>query len=284
MTPISPVDVPLAREILERSTDPERLQAAAQDLAQPGAGAEGLAALREVLGQRGFLARLDDLDTPSEKTRRLRRVFAALQERPDAAVAELCLALAVDPVFLEDPDRKDLLLESLARVVPMSEAAAQLFADTNREGYFAYNARLLADNGSPRALALYEEMMADAARDPEVRVDCLHAGLMPHRVEEPFVAMAERLLARGLELEVEAGVVESLFDHQGKRWFGPAIGAPEPPPWSVGATEVLERLLLLAWRLDAAGRYPALGEALRESAAEIKAVIAARRLAGEDPP
>ena len=83
-----------------------------------------------------------------------------------------------EPIYLEH-DRKSLVLETLANVVPMSTETGEAFRRANDEGYFAFNALLLAHNGSPVALELFRSMMADKAVDSEARVELLHQAICP---------------------------------------------------------------------------------------------------------
>src|SRR2546430_16632737 len=65
-----------------------------------------------------------------------------------AVLPIFCLALAADPAFLADDDRRIYLLPALAAVRPMSQAAIAAFRQANAEGYYNLNVLLLAKNGS----------------------------------------------------------------------------------------------------------------------------------------
>lgn len=168
-----------------------------------------------------FLAHLDDLSDPQLKISGMRQVLKAMEDSPSEVTSRICETLAWDADFLSDPDRKMFLLPALAAVRPMSGPAEAVFRSANGEGYFNFNGPLLVANGSPRALALFEDMVADASVRPADRVDMLHHAVLANRTEGPVVDACLRLLARGLEPEVETGVAETLYDYREKRWFGP---------------------------------------------------------------
>jgi hypothetical protein len=223
------------------------------------------------------IRRLDNLSDPQTKRRNLARVMTALQSHPSPRTAQLCVVLNGDDVFLEDTDRLDFLLETLAAVTPMGQEAVAIFRQTNAEGYFAFNAPLLAANASPLALELFESMIQHKAVNSNRRVDCLHRAVVPNRTSVPILQSAERLLSASLEPAVRLGLVESLFDFREKEWFGPAIGSPQPPDWDRASDEALRLLVRLAAKSKTAGGLPpALGETIDRTAASIQAVLARR--------
>ncbi len=252
------------------------MQASASALASSGNPA-ALIVLWRFLPEGEFLARLDDLDNPQLKISGMGQVLKAMKENPSEVTGRICESLAWDADFLSDPDRKMFLLPALAAVRPMSGPAEAIFRGANGEGYFNFNGPLLVANGSPRALALFEEMVADASVRPADRVDMLHQAVVAHRTEGPVAAVCLRLLARGLEPEVEAGVAETLYDYQEKKWFGPARGAPVPPPWNLAETAVLQSILDAAKGLRGPGRLSdGLQDAIEGSTLEIREILAAR--------
>ncbi len=262
--------------ILETSRDRGALEAAAVALATSNDSAS-LGALGEFLRKSEGLARLDDLSNPSWKTSHLARVLRELEQHPSPATAELCLELANDPVFLADDDRKIYLLPALAAVRPMSQEAVAVFRRTNSEGYYNLNVRLLIKNGSPRALALFEEMIRDDGVPVVRRVDALHAAVLPYRTELPVLQTLDRILAADLPAAVRVGAVETVFDHRSREWFGPAKNPPEPPPWESASRETLRFVLAMGEKVTARGQLPPpLLAALSETLARIRQILAAR--------
>lgn len=233
-----------AREVLKSSTNRDSLEGAAISLARSG-DAQDLAQLGQLLRDRAFLARLDDLR--NLKTAHLSRVIAALGERPTPQVVDLCLTLAEDSVFVAEGDRKSFVLELLAKVRPMGERTAAVFQRSNAEGYFAFNARLLADNGSPHALELFASMMLDKAEPVESRIQCLHVAIVPRRTQAVILRVADQILTRTSERAIAAGVIESVFDFR-QEWFGIESGISKPPAWETTSKETRRAALALADR------------------------------------
>jgi hypothetical protein len=270
----SPENLEELTKVLEYASDRSELEAAAVALATSDNPA-ALDRLGDFLRRREFLAKLDDLEDPHTKMLHLNGVMKPLEKRPSSEAAGLCLALGHDPNFLEDSDRMDFLLLAIAAAKPMDEAAVGFFRETNEQGYFAFNAPLLAKNGSPRALALFEEMMQDGNVPAARRVDCLHSSVLPIRTSLPVLQSCERLMARDLEEEVAIGLIESIFDFQGKKWFGPH--PPIPPGWRTASPEVLQLVLRLAQSARARSDLPpSLQVAIDETVQNIHGLLARR--------
>jgi hypothetical protein len=229
-----------------------------------------LDALAGLLARQDVLARLDQLDEPQVKTLNLKRVLKLLAEQPSPETAAVCLRLSREPAFLADDDRQVFLIEALAAVRPMSADTVQYFRDTTAQGYYSFNAPLLVKNGSPAALALFEEMIRDTAVPAERRVDALHAGVLTHRTTTAVLEMVRRLLAANLEPAVNVGLVESVFDYRGKEWFGPH--PPVPPNYRTAQADVLRLLVTLGRE---AVEAPGVSAELRERVEEVMRVATA---------
>jgi hypothetical protein len=230
-----------AVQVLRSSTDAEVLQRTAISIARSGTAAN-LEVLGRLLHDPEFLRRLDP--SPDFKTAHLSKVMAALAEHPTPQVADLCLSLAEDPAYIAVDDRQSFLLEIVAKVKPMSQRAADLFRNANEQGYFAFNARLLTENASPRALALFETMMLDRDEPLESRVECLHVSFVPHRTELPILQVADQIVARASERGLVLGVTESVFDFR-QEWFGIESGIAGSPSWQTASPDSLR--LAAAW-------------------------------------
>ena len=109
-------------------------------------------ALVDFLVRRDFLERLD---RPGRRTRRC--VCGACCRRSASGPAPRGARLAAPgrrTNYLEH-DRKSLVLEALAAAVPMTPEVAAAFERANEEGYFGFDALLVAKNGSPVALDFF---------------------------------------------------------------------------------------------------------------------------------
>jgi hypothetical protein len=260
--------------VLASSRDRDALEKAAMALASSG-DPRAVARLGEFLRQPAFLARLDDIGRPAEKTWHLQRVFMALAEHSSPATERLCLTLAGDPAFLADDDRRIYLLPALAAVAPMSENAIAVFRRAGQEGYYSTVAPLLVKNGSPRALALFEDMIRDRNVPGERRVDALHASILSRRTELAVLESVGHLMAAPLEGEVVTGLIESVFDYQSRRWFGPARSAPAPPPWEHASEAALRKVLALATNVKASHSLsPELLAAVKQTEDTVRRILA----------
>lgn len=265
------------KNILDTSDDRERLESAAVALAA-SEDAAAVAELGNFLANAQSLAHLDDLASSSFRMSHLAQVFLALERHPTPAAADVCLRLLSEPAFLAEDDRKIYLLPALAAVRPMSDAAAQAFRDTNFQGYYNLNVRLLVKNGSPNALALFEEMIRDTDVPAERRVDAVHASILPRRTELPVLQTAERLLS-GVGSDVIIGVIESIFDNRSREWFGPARNPPAPPPWDESSDDVLEFVVTIADKAEKQLGLPTLLlETINNTVTYIREILAARRI------
>ncbi len=273
---LTPIEIARHAAVLATSLDREEVASSALSLAS-SAQPEALAPLGRFLQDEAALARLDALDQPQQKLTNLRHVLGALEAHPSASTGRLCETLAASPGFLAEPDRKMFLLPALAAVRPMSEETAAIFRSANAEGYWNGDGRLLARNGSPRALALFAEMVADAAAPVEERVDMLHWAVPANRLHAGFSDMARGLLDKGLPPEVETALVETMFDYQGDKWFGVARNPPVPPPWATAETPLLQQYLKLGEHIERTRKPPEpLAKAVERTLHQIRAVLKAR--------
>ncbi len=263
-------------QILASSRDRDALTAAGVWLASRGEPA-AVAALGEHLREAEFLARLDDVDSPGDRTRNLARILAAFAHAPIEDVAALCRELARDPDWATDGDRMTHLLHAAAAPKPMTAETVALFEQTNAQDFAPANALVLAHNASPNALALLEKMLTDATFEIDDRVYVIHRGLLPVRTEESIVQLVSRMLARKLPTPVEVALVETMFDHRSAEWFGKERTPPEPPPWSAASAAALELALNLGKRVRGRASLPsALRARIDETVAEMQTALAAK--------
>jgi hypothetical protein len=258
--------------VLDVSTSPEELEIAGSELASSD-DPEALDALGKFLRRSDFLDRLDPADDPAGGTAHLQSVLAPFVDSPSPEVAWLCLSLVDEPIYLER-DRKSFVLEALAKVVPMNKETAEAFQRANEEGYFAYDALLLAANGSPVALELFQSMIADKTVDSEGRVELLHKSILPRRNRLPILQMAAAISNKGLEEPVTLAAMESVFDYR-TAWF--TFHGPTPPGWRTASDETLRFVIDLGAQAKRRPNLPAqLAEAI-DTTVEIARALLARR-------
>lgn len=276
-TKLSARDIRRLSAILATGVDRRKLTATAEQLAA-SEHPEAVPALGRFLLDEGFLRRLDRLDVPDLKLAGWSHVLATLAAHPSQASEELALAMLADRDVQADPDRNNAILAVLASVRPMSEKGEQALRAANAAGHWHSNALLLMANASPRALALFAEMVADARVPTEDRVDAIRWAVPPHRHVRPVVECVAQLLGRRLEVEVDRALFEALFDVGGDRWYGKARRPPEPQPWSSVDAGVLRLYLDVGQQLvqKRSPLPPAMAVALTRTSQAIRAELAAR--------
>lgn len=257
--------------VLENGAGPEELEVAAGELGSSD-DPRAVEALGVFLGRSKFLEQLDPPGSYNP-TIHLTGVFASLTGSPSPEVARLCLRLVDEPMYLEY-GRKSLVLEALASVVPMTPDTAAAFARANEEGYYAFDALLLAQNGSVVALDLYRSMMSDHAVDAESRVELVRKGILPYRNRMTTLRTAAALIDSKVEPLIVQTAMESVFDYQ-PEWF--LIHGPTPPPWRTAPEEVLRYVLQLGSALTDKQKAPAsLVPAIERTTEIVRALLAAR--------
>jgi hypothetical protein len=188
----------------------------------------------------------------------------------------ILVGLARSPGFIDIDERQIPLLPALTAVRPMTDDGADVVKRAAAHGYYSTVIPLLVANGSPRALALFEELIRDASVDSDSRAADLHTALLPHRTETAVLRSVERLLATPLEIPVAQGLLETIFDYRSREWFGPAVNPPRPPPWEGATTEALQQVLYLAHQARGRGLAPELSGAVDRTAETVHQILEAR--------
>jgi hypothetical protein len=150
----------------------------------------------------------------------------------------------------------NFLLPALLAVRPLTEESAAIVRATNPMGFYLLNGPLLLKNGSPLALAVFEEMVVDTSVDLESRVEMIHHAVLPLRGDSVVVGLCIGLIRRGVEAGIENGLIETLYDHQSRLWFGVVRVPPTPPAWADADPEARRMLIEFGRTLLAARRHP----------------------------
>lgn len=215
-----------------------RAMAASQDPTQ-------LQNLARILGDPSVLERLDPPVEGYRPMGRLLAVFDVLIAHPSPHTEALGQALLRDEDFAFVPQRLPPVYRTLAAVVPTSEANAAIFRVAVGQGLHQTLAPNLAANASPRALEVLAEILRDPSLTVDDRIEVAHRALLPHRTTPALLERCQAVLDAGTEPQVELAILEALFDHQPRRWFGVAATPPVPPEWatlSPKGREILVRI------------------------------------------
>lgn len=273
--PMPPGELQRHTAILDRSRNRDEIAASARALAASGDDA-AVSVLGRHLRSAGFLDRLDDTSNPGTDIENLAFVFTELTLHPSPASGMLCELLYAEPDFAAIPVRLNFLLTALAAVVPTTERGAQVFRQSSAEGFAEVNGPLLIRNESPLALQVFEEIIAGNWVQPPVKVEILHRSVLPKRTHMPVLRACVRLLENSLANEVRDGIIETLYDNQSQRWFGPVRQPPKPPPWESASTEVLREFVMLSERLERGGFQEPLRSVVGETRALIERILSMR--------
>jgi hypothetical protein len=251
------------------SSDPAELESAAIELSSSD-DPNALDALAAYLGSAEFLDRLDPPEDDRGRIAHLSAVLEPFSTSPSPEVESVCLRLVDNPIYLEN-DRKMILLNTMAAVVPMSADSVAAFRRANEEDYFAFNALLLAQNGSAAALQLFVSMMKDKEFNVDGRVELVHKAILPRRTSLPILKMVGQLMAEELEEPVANAAIESVFDYQ-RTWF--SLHGPMPPLWRIASLEALHYVLELGKQAKGRrGLPPALAMAVDETSEVVRLLI-----------
>jgi hypothetical protein len=275
--PMTPEEIARHTAVLKESQDVEELYASAIAMAE-SEDRHAIVALARLLRQPGFFARLEGSGEPvTDSVSNLADVFAALTRHANEFTGRLCELIYGEEAFREVPSRINLLLFALGAVHPMTPRAVEIFRETSASEFAQVNGPILLANGEPPALEVFAEIVRGDWVEAYVKVDILHRALLPVRDRLPIVQMCIRLLSGKLEESVRIGIVETLFDHRSKDWFGPAMYPPEPPDWNQAPDASLELLVRLAERLLGESLPPGPLASVRNTLAEIAAILRSRR-------
>jgi hypothetical protein len=275
MAALAPEEINRLVDVLNESSDPDRLTAAAVALAA-SEDREAVIALARVLRRGEFLDRLDPPEGEIRNVTNLVRVFRALASHPTPVTGRLCELIYAEEDFRSVPARINLLLSALAQVRPLSTEAAGVFRASSAQGFAEVNGPLLLENASAPALQIFEEIIAGHWVESNVKVEILHRSVLPLRTRLGVIVLCSRLLDRDLPGEVKAGIIETLFDYQSRRWFGPAMEPPQPPAWSSASTEALQALIALADRITREYTGNSLLAAVQSTRRELEAILRSR--------
>jgi hypothetical protein len=156
----------------------------------------------------------------------------------------------------------------------MSEKTVEAFRTAVDEGYFGTVACLLAANASPEALALLLALTLDEERSIPIRVDTLHAALIPVRNRIPIIEFVGRLASKNPPAEFTQAAIESIYDFK-PYW---RRGHPAPPPrWRKTDSEALRYLVNMESYLKKRYSISAeLMEAMERTAGMARSILARR--------
>lgn len=199
------------------------------------------------LGSEHFLNRLDspeDYQAPPKQLR-LARVVKTLMSSPTPWGKEVLVSLTQERSFVSFEPRQDLLIRALVVVRPAPKEAVRFWNEHSqpRSPYLHVTIDALADNGSPSALALLEQKMADPQFNRSYKMAWMRDPILRHRTELAMLQTCERMLANSLPSELRPSLVEALFDYK-PEWYR-SCQPPQPQPWQAMSDEARNLLRVI---------------------------------------
>jgi hypothetical protein len=184
------------------------------------------------LAKEDFLNRLDGPEDYLAPPRQLRlaRVMKTLMSNPVPWSKQVLVRLTGAQTFISFEPRQELLIRALVIVRPAPPQSVSFWNEHSQpeSPYLHVTISALADNGSPPALELLEQKMADPQLEPTDKVAWIRDPILVHRNEPAMLESCERMLATGLPPDLRPSLVEGLFDYK-PEWYL-SCEPPHPPP------------------------------------------------------
>jgi hypothetical protein len=179
---------------------------------------------------------------------RVARVIDALVENRSEPASKSLAFLAENTNFLAEEARQQVLLSAAARLRPLPPAMVHFFdAQSKPDATNLYLAvRLLVENGSEPAIAIFERILSDKAFEPEDKSGWMLDSIVPHRCDVPLLSTCQKLLQETvLSGDLKEVLVEALFDYRPQEWYPADSDRPRPPDrskCSSQARDILKRI------------------------------------------
>lgn len=219
-------------EVLSTSSDAGVLTRAGQELAA-GKDAAGFDALRAALQDAKFLDTIDPPAKPpaSRLGMNLWKILRTLSDNKAKEARGVIESLTQAPTFQKHITRVDLLLEATEPLRPPGASVVSYWKSYSgpNDAHAPVLQRILISNGSPEALALFGEMMANPGFPASRRVNWLHAGVPAKRNDANAVGMVVKLVSdRNVTPDVRLAAVECIFDWNDEwvKIHGPGFARP----------------------------------------------------------
>jgi hypothetical protein len=184
------------------------------------------------LSRADFLEQLDSEDAylgpPTEL--RLARVMKTLMENSSPDAKRVLVGLTQNAHFISFEPRQELLIRALVSVRPAPAEAVGYWSNHSEPDapFLHLTIAALCDNGTPNALDLLAERMADPAYEDEDKISWMRDPVLRHRNERPLLEKCATWLKATLAEPLRRYLVEALFDYQAG-WYV-SCNPPSPPP------------------------------------------------------
>jgi hypothetical protein len=180
-----------------------------------------------------FLTRLDseaDYQVATRQRLRLSRVMEAVSSNPIPSAQRLVALLMLDPLWLQNAERVEVLLQASVRLRPPPTEVVSFWDKHCQpdDGITPVTVTVLIANGTELALRLLEKKFADPGHDESDKIAWMHSPLLAHRNDLPLLESCERMLKGSLPEKLRPPLIESLFDYRPEEWYLPASISTPP--------------------------------------------------------
>jgi hypothetical protein len=235
-------------KMLEEARRSERALGIALPLAKSAEPHDQQTLLRRLTDPQ-FLAQLDSDEDYENSGQGLAvgQVLEALSRNQAPSAKDALVSLTQAEVFTNQPARADLLIRYSATVRPPPPALIRFWDAHSRpeDGFTPLTIEALVVNGTPPALGLLEQKMADAGHDNATKTDWLRQDILPHRNDVELLRSCRRMLAGSMPAELRPALIEVLFDYRPDEWY-PEHGVVAAPDRHLASAETKAELRLIA--------------------------------------
>jgi hypothetical protein len=260
-----------AMNVLATSTDPKQLVAVALKLAR-SQESDDQQSLQHWLSSPDFLLRLDSAQEYAQTGRRLRiqRVLQALAENPSPGAKSLLVALTQSQNFLDHRRRVEYLLRACAVLRPAPPPVVRFWDGYSKpdDGFGNLTMDAVVTNGSPPAMQLLEQKLADPSQPEEDRTHWILCYILEHRNDPGVLGSCRRMLAGTLPAQFRPLLIDALFSYRPAEWYAPAERC-EPPDRLLAGPVARQLLRDIASATAAGGLTSVQKEAIEKTLREI---------------
>lgn len=271
---------PPCAELVAGTDDPAKLVAGDGEVAARAALAfarsakpEQLKVLGKALQTPAVLERIMKLD----QSRRcvMPVILRALAANSVPQARKEFVALIASRAWAERTDRSDGsdLLDELLRATgvfrPVTPEVLALWTRLAKpmDGWVNVTVIALAENATPEAAALFERLLRDPKHDLDTKSSWLRSDLVGHRDQLELLKMAGRLLDAKLPAQLQAAVMEGVFDYR-PEWYGTCPG-PTLVPLARYTTDARAALRAVAAKARTHKPDPVVAAAITKAIAEL---------------
>ena len=172
-----------------------------------------------------------DYDNLDPRSLNLAEVLRVLSENDADAAFRQLIGLTESPLYENKDARILLLIEAMGNLKQIDERAVSYWRKYGAPGsiFTIIVVDATARQGGPEAARVFGEILLDADHRDQDKIAWLRRSLVPHRNQIGLLSEARNwVLDDRLSSEVQAALVEALFDYRPEEWYPPGVAYPPP--------------------------------------------------------